>query len=329
MNLLRPLVVIGLLTLPLALVGCGEASAEDRSNAAAFVSAVDRDGFETFISADELTILRAATEAVLIDVRSADAYAAGHLPGAVSLPASTLRTGKAKPGSGDSQYIFRDGDNQGDIARYEQLFGEAGISREHTVILYGNHAGKGDGTVAAMLLDWLGQERIYFLDGVGVDQWQQAGFELDTKPVVLEPTTYIAMPRADFLWNLDDVVAHAGKGTAVFYDTRSLNEYAGIDKRDNVRGGHIPQAIHADYAELLDENKQIKPRAELEAIFARHGLPEAKAANRPIVLYCQTSTRVSLPYLALRELGYENVAVYDASWHEYGNRDDTAIATVE
>ena len=97
--------------------------------------------------------------------------------------------------------------------------------------------------------------------------------------------------------------------------------------RDNRRGGHIPGAVSADYAELLTADRTVRSREEIEAIFAEHGLPEARAAGRPIVLYCQTSTRVSLPYLLLRELGYENVHVYDASWHEYGNRDDTPVET--
>ena len=218
-------------------------------------------------------------------------------------------------------------DGSPDVLRYERLLGEAGLTRDLPVVIYGNHGGKGDGTVPAMLLDWLGHEHVRFLDGIAMTEWVKAGETVDTTPHALPPARYQATPREGFVWTLDDVLAHVGAGDTLFYDTRSLGEFEGTDLRDNARGGRIPKAVHADYAELLDADKTLKPRGEIEAIFAAHGLPEAKAADRPIVLYCQTSTRVSLPYLLLRDLGYENLHVYDASWHEYGNRADTPVET--
>ena len=47
--------------------------------------------------------------------------------------------------------------------------------------------------------------------------------------------------------------------------------------------------------------------------------------ERTIVLYCQTATRVSLLALMLRDLGFDQVAIYDASWFEYGNLERTPI----
>ena len=323
--MIRPALAL-LAAAALAAAGCSSTTAvEDR--AAARLAALDADGFETFISPAELIALRDATPGlVVLDARSPDEYAAGHVPGAVSLPGETLRTREADPGEGDSQYLFRDPAGHLDVARYERLLSEASLTRDTPVVVYGNHAGKSDGTVAAMILDALGHAgRVRFLDGVGLDEWQAAGYEIETEPTALPPATYEAEPRETFLWNLDDVIEHVGDGSAVFYDTRSADEFAGIELRQNARGGRIPGAVHADYAALLDGDKTIRSRDAVEAIFAAHGLPEARDAGRPIVLYCQTSTRVSLPYLLLRELGYENVAVYDASWHEYGNRDDTPV----
>ncbi|MEM1012982.1 MAG: rhodanese-like domain-containing protein [Planctomycetota bacterium] len=323
-----PLIAAALVApLGLALVGCDAAS-----NAATVPDVVDmqEERLTTFITPDLLDQLQAelGDDLVLVDARSPDAYASGHLPGAINLPGKTLRTGKAKPGEGDSQYLFLDDAGQPDIARYERLLGDAGISRDKSVVVYGNHAGKGDGTIPAMVLDWLGQERVYFLDGVGIDVWLNAGREVETEPTTLPIAEYVAEARPNFVWNLADVqaaLASPESDRPVFYDTRSLGEFDGTTLRSNARGGHIPGAIHADYAEMLDENKQLRPLAEIESILERHGLPDAKAAGRPIVLYCQTATRVSLPYLVLRELGYDHVAIYDASWHEYGNRDDTEI----
>ena len=258
---------------------------------------------------------------VLIDARSRDEYLKGHLPGAINLPPDMWRTPSAEPGEGDSQDLFRDEEGNLDVARYEGMLGDHGIARDTPVVVYGNHAGKADGSVPAMILDMLGHEHVAFLDGVGVTQWQAAGYDLTTDLPLRRKMTYEAEPREQVLWNLDDVRQHLGKDDVVMYDTRSQDEYDGKEVRDNARGGRIPGAVLYDYADLLDDDKTaVSPdaaRAELE----RRGM----TPDRTLVLYCQTATRVSLPYLLLKDLGYERVSVYDASWHEWGNRDDTPV----
>jgi len=278
--------------------------------------------WRNIISPFELERMIRNDEIIVVDARSSNAYAAGHIPTAINLPGSSLRTSKAKPGAGDSQYIFRSLGGSPDIAKYETLFGQAGISRDKTVVVYGNHAGKADGTIPAMLLDWLGQSRVAFLDGVGMDVWKSAGFETETTPNVLPPTLYNARPNnSKFVWNLPDVLAAVENGSATFVDTRTLGEYNGTTKRDNAKGGRIPGAVRHDYADLLDNKKcvvdQDTAREQLDAL----AIPN----DKPVVLYCQTATRVSLNYMVLKELGYDNVAVYDASWHEYGNTPDLPI----
>lgn len=278
--------------------------------------------WKNIISPFELERMIRNDEIIVVDARSTKDYLLGHIPSAISLPGSKLRTRKAKPGSGDSQYIFRAVDGSPDIGKYETLFGQAGISRDQTVVVYGNHAGRTDGSVAAMLLDWLGQSRVAFLDGVGIDAWQRAGFEPEMTPNLLPPTLYSARPRSNkFVWNLTDVLAAVQNDSATFIDTRTLGEYKGTTKRDNAKGGHIPGAVHHDHADLLDRKKcvvdQDTAREQIDAL--------AIPTDKPVVLYCQTATGVSLNYMVLKELGYDNVAVYDASWHEYGNTPDVPI----
>lgn len=324
---------VGILGLSVAATlgaGVGEgagtiAAPEPAASATASEDSVDRDGFATFISPAELKQFAARPGVVVVDVRSAEEYATAHIPGAINLPGESLRTPSAKPGEGDSQYIFRDEQGEPDVERYEEILGEAGISREQTAIIYGNHAGKADGSVPAMLLDWLGQEKVLFLDGVGLSEWYAAGFAVTSEPTEREATTYDARPRENFVWNLDEVLDHVGTDGAVFYDTRALDEFEGSNLKGNRHGGHIPGAIRLDYADFLTEDKTLKPRDEIVSLLEANGLDRKSVGGRPVVLYCQTATRVSLPYLALRELGYEDVAIYDASWHEYGNRDDTPV----
>src|SRR5690606_2614130 len=124
-------------------------------------------------------------------------------PGAINLPGKLWRTPSAKPGQGDSQYIFRTEDGSPDVARYEKLLGDAGITRDREVIIYGNHAGKADGSVPAMILSWLGQKQVGFLDGVGMTEWYKAGYETSTAPRELPAARYEAQPIEGFVWNID------------------------------------------------------------------------------------------------------------------------------
>lgn len=264
--------------------------------------------------------LQSEAKPVIIDVRSSDEYEKGHIPGAINLPGNDWRTPSTKPSKGASQDIFLKKDGSPDVERYEKLLGDAGLTRTTPVVVYGSHAGKADSTVPAMILAWLGQERVAFLDGVGLDRWKAAGFEVETKKHKLPKAEYDAKPAEDFLWSLEDVVGRIGSDDVVFYDTRSPREFSGEDLRDNTHGGHIPGAVLINYEDFLTKDqKTVLPPAEVAKTLA----DKQVTPDKTVVLYCQTATRVSLPYLALKDLGFEKVAIYDASWHEYGNRDDT------
>jgi 3-mercaptopyruvate sulfurtransferase SseA len=131
--------------------------------------------WESFITAAQLHERLNEPDLLIIDVRSAEEYDAAHIPSAINIPGKDWRTPSAKPGAGDSQYIFRTPDGSPDVARYEKLLSQAGVTRDHDIVIYGNHAGKADGSVPAMILHWLGHPRVQFLDGVGMSEWYKAG----------------------------------------------------------------------------------------------------------------------------------------------------------
>jgi len=277
--------------------------------------------WRSFISPAELAARLEDPKTLVIDVRKAEAYAKGHIPGSISLPGDEWRTPNCRPGAGDSQYIFRTDDAAPDIARYEAFLGAAGVSRDHRIVVVGEHAGKADGSTPAMILHWLGHEDVVFLDGVGTDRWVAEGRTLATEARRLPATTYAAKADPAVIWNLDRVLASIGDDSVVFLDTRSLDEYNGLDRRNNRYGGRIPGAIRFDYYDLLASDKTTVSPARAHSMLTERGI----TPEHTIVLYCQTATRVSLTYLALKDLGFDRIAIYDASWHEYGNRDDTPI----
>ncbi len=285
-------------------------------------SAATNEGWRSFIRLEQLKGRLDEANLLLIDARSAEEYKKGHIPNAINLPGTNWRTAKAEPNQGENQYVFRKADGSPDVARYEAFLSEAGVSNKHSIVVYGNFGGKKDGTVPAFLLRWLGHENVSFLDGKGFEQWTKEGLPISVEERRLPKSNYRASAKAEWIWNLDDVQKNLEKEEIVFYDTRSKEEFVGENKRSNKFGGHIPGAVLIDYIDLLDAQKQILPPEQVKALLTEKGITEEKT----VVLYCQTATRVTLPALALLDLGYQNIAVYDASWFEYGNRDDTKIA---
>lgn len=260
---------------------------------------------------------------LVIDARSSAEYATGHIPGAINLPGVEWRTPPSKPNSGQiGQRIFRKDDGTIDVERYEELLSRGGVRPEHEIIVYGNYAGKADGSIPAAILLKLGHENVAFLDGVGIDEWRKAGYPVSTEATKLPPSTYRAQPSLNRLWTRDDVLKNLDNPDVVIVDSRTPEEFAGTDLRGNKRGGHIPGAILLDAEEFLDKTSHTTIGPET----AREKIEAAIPKDKTVVIYCQSGTRCSHKELMLKDLGYKNVVLYDASWQEWGNRDDTPVA---
>ena len=280
---------------------------------------------EAFLSVEEVAARLGAPGVVLIDARSPEDFERGHLPGAVNLPPGAIRTTAGHPHG--KNLLFRLGgagpeEPRLDAERYAAVLGAAGVSADDEVIAYGNHAGKADGSTVLMVLDLLGHRGpLRFLDGVGVDRWVAAGHALEAGPGP-EPTpaVYEATPRAGAVWTAGDVLARLDDPGVVLWDTRSAEEFSGENPRGNARGGHVRGARHLDYASLLDAEKGLKPAGQVAAERAAAGVAPGDLDGKTVVLYCQSATRVSLPYLLLRGQGAD-VAVYDGSMGEWLNDD--------
>lgn len=275
--------------------------------------------YTVLVTADRVKAMMGDAKTVVVDVRSPEDYAKGHIPGAINLHGELWRTPSAKGGK-PSHDLFTKADGSIDTAKYDALLGGAGIANDSKVVVYGNHSGKADGSVPAVVLLALGHKDVMFLDGVGLDQWKAAGQPLSTDAKKLAAATYKSAP-ANLIVGLDHVKKHVAAKDAVLLDTRSAGEFTGTDPRDNKKAGHIPGAVNVNYEDLLGKDKTTVNAAQARTLLTSKGV----TPDKKVVLYCQTGTRASHSVLVLRELGYTNVSLYDGSFQEWGNREDTAV----
>ncbi|TFB57885.1 sulfurtransferase [Cryobacterium sp. TMT2-17-1] len=235
-------------------------------------------------------------------------YETGHIPGAVKID---WHTDLNDPVERD----FVDG------AAFAAMFGAKGISRNTTVVIYGDK-NNWWAAYALWVFTLFGHEDVRLLDG-GRDKWvaEERGLTRD-KPVIT-PTVYPVAPRNDSAIRAfrEDVFAHFGNP---LIDVRSPEEYTGerthmpaYPEEGALRGGHIPSAASVPWARAAAPDATFRTRTELDAIYRDEaGLSDGDN----VIAYCRIGERSSHTWFVLTHLlGFEGVRNYDGSWTEWGN----------
>lgn len=229
-----------------------------------------------------------AAGAKIVDVRSAQAYAKGHIPGAVNLPWQKLNVSES---DGIRNEFASD-------ATFEKEFGAAGLSYGDTILIYDTTALPGRAYVA---FEYAGLgDKTHVLDG-GVAAWSEA---LSTDPVVASATDFKLDSKKDIRVDKSYVAGKIGASDAIIIDGRNEDAYA---------DGHIPGAQALPAASLLNKNATLQSEPVLTALLKSKGVKP----DQEVVSYCGSGVAAANNYLALKNLGYKNVVLYDASWDEW------------
>ncbi|ARC56993.1 Putative thiosulfate sulfurtransferase SseA [Frondihabitans sp. 762G35] len=235
-------------------------------------------------------------------------YETGHIPGAVKVD---WHTDLNDPVQRD--YI--------DGAAFAALLGERGISRDSTVVIYGDK-NNWWAAYALWVFTLFGHDDVRLLDG-GRAKWEAEGREYTTDAPAVAATDYPVVERDDSRIRAykDDVLAHFGKP---LIDVRSPEEFSGArttapayPEEGALRAGHIPSAQNVPWGKAAAEDGTFRPLAELNALY-RDGAGLKDGDD--VVAYCRIGERSSHTWFVLHHLlGFENVRNYDGSWTEWGS----------
>ncbi len=240
-------------------------------------------------------------------------YDTGHIPGAVKIDWHTDLNDRV-------QRDYLDGEQFADLMRRK------GISRETTVVIYGDKSNWW-AAYALWVFSLFGHDDVRLLDG-GRALWQAQGRPMTTETPDPAPGDYKAVQRDDTSLRAfrDDVLARlAGTGsTGPMIDVRSPQEYTGerthmpeYPQEGTLRGGHIPGAASVPWARAAAEDGTFKTRAELEAIYLDE---QGLRPENDVIAYCRIGERSSHTWFVLHHLlGFPTVRNYDGSWTEWGN----------
>jgi len=246
---------------------------------------------------------------LIVDLCKKSVYQQAHIPNAVWVNTRDLVAGEL-PATGKLP----------SEEQLQQLFASIGLRPEQHIVVYDDEGGAWAGRFI-WTLDIIGHKQYSYLNG-GLHAWLAAGFAIANSPTVITPTTpplsLDQQPQA----LLEEVLAHFQDDNYVLWDARSVEEYTG-SRLLAMRGGHIPNAIHYEWNQVLDKENSLKlhPLAQIQQELNDLGV----TANKTVIVYCQTHHRSGLSYLVGKLLGL-NIKAYAGSWSEWGNLRDTPIA---
>lgn len=247
-----------------------------------------------------------ADDVRILDARLLSQYMNGHIPGAVHF---------------DLDLVVKDDGHFSVIGPelMQDLLEECGITPNTTVVIYDNS----NSFEAARLfwtLEYFGHQDVRILDG-GIVTWRRSRCPVSKIPPIIERAVYPQVNidptrRVSTAW----IAKHLDDEALSLVDTRSTKEHTG-EAMYSFYGGHIPNSVHIDWQHNFYQGLYLSAE-DLTALYAQ--IPN----HNHVVAYCQAGYRAAVAYVALRVLGYASIALYDASWSEWGDRHDLPITTL-
>jgi thiosulfate/3-mercaptopyruvate sulfurtransferase len=241
-----------------------------------------------------------------------DAFAAGHIPGATYVDWRTHLSETVRDSHGTRLRLAAP-------RQLASAFRRAGVGDGASVVIYDDanslHAARVWWSLRAY-----GHESARVLDG-GYPAWRAEGYDVTSMITEVAPARFT--PRLDPRRRLDasDVLGLLGAPDVVILDARAEPEYRGFQGNAR-RLGHIPGATNVPVGAMHEPGSQrLRSPDDLRRQLARAGVERA----RRIVCYDGAGPAAARLAFVLALLGYEDVAVYDGGWVEWGERADLPV----
>ena len=253
-------------------------------------------------------------QAVIADVRwyldgrsGAQAYAAGHIPGAIFIDLDAELAAPASHEAGRHPLP--------DPEKFASAMVDAGVSDDSIVVAYDDAGGFSAGRLVWMLRA-IGVDAA-LLDG-GLAAWPGELSTAEPQESDEEVTFGIRGWEPDVVATIDE----AARGPVVI-DARSAERYRGEGGAAlDPKSGHIPGALSAPMTGNLDASNHFLAPETLRERFAALGITDAN----PVISYCGSGVTACHNLIAMEYASLGRGRLYVGSWSQY-SATDRPVAT--
>lgn len=237
-----------------------------------------------------------------------DEYRKGHIPGAQYVDLNDIS-------DATSPYV----NMLPPAAQFEAEIGRLGIGNDTLVVVY-------DANYVSARVWWMfrlfGHARVRILNG-GFRRWVAEGRAVETgDPGPAEPKAFRAAEPADQVADWRQVLEAIETGGAAIVDARTPGRFTGelSSGYPGVAGGHMPTAVNVSWGELIEQSGKFR---FVDPDQARR-LFEAASVDlgKPVIATCGSGVTAAIIAFQFERMGKRDWHIYDASWHEWGQRED-------
>ena len=247
---------------------------------------------------------------MVLDVRTREEYAAGHIPGARLISEEEVSRPHNHSDLKDMMLEFPD------AATLRAKVAQFGVSDSSRIVVsFGPDQGVQSATRIIFTLDYLGLgARTSLLNG-GFPAWKRAGKPMTTTVPPAARGTLTMPIRENLVVDAGFVTSVPSRPGYKLVDARAAVFFKGIEPTMKGKAGHIPGAINIPFTEMTDTNMLID-RARVASVFERAGVTPGDT----VVAYCHVGQQATAVLLAARLLGHP-VMLYDGAFQDWAVND--------
>ena len=204
---------------------------------------------------------------------------------------------------------------------FQQEARKLGINADSVVIVY-DDVGLYASPRAWWMFRAMGHAQVAVLDG-GLPKWIKEERGIIKQYDNYRDGNFLANLDTDLFCDFEVVLKGLYEPRCQILDARSTGRFKGIDAepRPGVRAGHMPNAKNLPFPEVLSGG-ELKPAEELRDLFS-----QLIEKDQKIITSCGSGITACILTLAATVAGYENLAVYDGSWAEWGLPSKLPVVT--
>jgi thiosulfate/3-mercaptopyruvate sulfurtransferase len=254
-------------------------------------------------------------DGLIIDARSPEAYAAGHIPGAIYLNLGKVLSGSSDGSNGRHPLP--------DPERLASDLAALGVNTDTLIVAY-DAPGASYAARLWWCARWVGHANVVVLDGA-MDAWVQAGHPLTKEtPAARAPGNFKRGEALTKSVNYADVRAGLGRTDRLIIDGRPEDRFQGLNETLDPKAGHIPGSLSRFSKHNLEANSFFKSPEVLKAEFL--SLFGTRAPDQ-IVASCGSGVAACHLLLAMELAGLKGASLYGGSWSEWCAQPDALVET--